>query len=217
MPVLLLMPFAALAGCTPEQRGASRSAAEPVPVSGKIELDEDAPNIADTPFTLTDQTGAEFDSTSLAGKVWLGAIFFANCPGPCFLENQAVAGILREVDDPGFIAVSLTCDPENDTPEVLHRYADRFEADPDRWKFLTGDLAVIKAVGNDTFKLPVELGVHSERGVVFDRSGRVRGGFLLRDPDQVKLLVKLVRRVLAEPVAPVADEPAAAAAREPTP
>ncbi|MFM7108475.1 MAG: SCO family protein [Planctomycetaceae bacterium] len=213
--LFVLTAFVVTLGCTPAPPVVDPSA--PAPVAGKIEPDEDAPNIAATPFTLTDQDGAAFDSTSLAGKVWLGAIFFANCPGPCFLENQAVAGILREVQDPGFMVVSLTCDPENDTPEVLHRYADRFEADPARWKFLTGDLAVIKAVGMGTFRLPVELGVHSERGVVFDRAGRVRGGFLLRDPDQVKLLVKLVRQVLAEPVEPATDESRAAPTREPTP
>jgi len=183
----------------------------PAPVVGKLEIDEDAPTIAATPFRLTDQEGREFDSKSLAGKVWMGAIFFANCPGPCFRENQAVAEILREIQDPDFLVVSLTCDPENDTPEVLKRYADRFEADPARWKFLTGDLARIKEVGMGTFKLPVELGVHSERGVVFDRSGRLRGGYHLLEPDRVKLLVKLIREVLAEPA------PAAVPATEAAP
>ena len=65
-------------------------------------------------FELTDQEGNQFDSASLKGKVWMGSVFFANCPGPCFRENQAIADILREIDDPNFVAVSLTCDPEND-------------------------------------------------------------------------------------------------------
>jgi hypothetical protein len=51
------------------------------------------------------------------------------------------------------------------------------------------------------FRLPVELGVHSERGVVFDRQGRLRGGYHLLDADKVKQLVKLLRDVLAEPAA----------------
>ena len=194
-----LILVAVLVGCTPAP---PRPEPAPVPVAGKVDVDDDAATtIAATPFTLTDQRGEAFDSKSLAGKVWMGSIFFANCPGPCFRENQAVAEILREIDHPDFMAVSLTCDPENDTPEVLRRYADRFEADPARWKFLTGDLAKIKEVGMGTFKLPVELGVHSERGVVFDRQGRLRGGYHLLDPDKVKLLVKLIREVLAEPAA----------------
>jgi cytochrome oxidase Cu insertion factor (SCO1/SenC/PrrC family) len=214
-----LAAFLVIAGCSPAPPKAPRPAPAPVPVVGKFEPDDEAPiTIAATPFTLTDQDGEAFDSAALAGKVWMGAIFFANCPGPCFRENQAVAEILREVRDPDFMVVSLTCDPENDTPEVLRRYADRFEADPARWKFLTGDLAVIKAVGMGTFKLPVELGVHSERGVVFDRTGRLRGGYHLLDPDKVKQLVALIREVLAEPAAPETGPAAAGeASRESAP
>ncbi|MDA1041177.1 MAG: SCO family protein, partial [Planctomycetota bacterium] len=150
------------------------------------------------PFTLTAQDGEPFDSKSLAGKVWMGSVFFANCPGPCFRENQAVAEILREIDDPDFMAISLTCDPDNDTPDVLRRYADRFEADSARWKFLTGDFAVIKKLANESFLLPAEVGVHSERGVVFDRQGRLRGSYHLLQEDRVELLKKLIREVLAE-------------------
>ncbi len=149
-------------------------------------------------FTLTDQDGKEFSSDSLAGKVWVGAVFFANCPGPCFRENQAIADILRAIDDPDFMVVSLTCDPENDTPEALRRYAERFKADHTRWKFLTGDMATIERVGRGKFLLPTEVGVHAEKGVVFDREGKIRGGFSLTDPERAKLLEKLIREVLAE-------------------
>ncbi|MBT4886062.1 MAG: SCO family protein [Planctomycetaceae bacterium] len=149
-------------------------------------------------FELTDQEGNQFDTATLKGKVWMGSVFFANCPGPCFRENQAIADIVREIDDPNFIAVSLTCDPENDTPAALAHYADRFEADPQRWKFLTGDMDVIKRVGTKTFLLPVEIGVHSERGAVFDREGRLRGSYHLLQEDRVERLKKLIRDVLAE-------------------
>jgi len=144
--------------------------------------------------------------------VWMASVFFANCPGTCFRENQAVADVLRNITDPDFVAVSVTCDPDNDTPEALRRYADRFDAPRERWKFLTGDMATIKKIANDTFLLPAEVGVHSERGVVFDRRGRLRGSYLLLQPDRVKLLENLIRDLLAEPADAV--EPAAAAAAE---
>lgn len=165
------------------------------------------------PFTLTAQDGEPFDSASLAGKVWLASVFFSNCPGPCFRENQAVAGILQKIDDPDLVAVSITCDPDTDTPDVLRRYADRFEADPARWKFLTGDFALIKKLANESFLLPAEVGVHSERGVVFDRQGRIRGSYHLLQEDRVALLEKLIRDVLAEGRPPEA----AAVVEEPTP
>lgn len=149
-------------------------------------------------FELTDQLGMRFESASLLGKVWIGSIFFANCPGPCFRENQAIADILREIDSDEFLAVSITCDPDNDTPEALRRYADRFQADPARWKFLTGDMDVIKRVGMQDFLLPVEVGVHSERAAVFDRKGRLRGSYHLLQADRVERLMAMVREVLAE-------------------
>ena len=198
-------------GCRPAAESGPRRAEPPLPVAGKVDADDaSVRNIADTPFALTDQTGAEFRSQSLTGKVWMGAIFFANCPGPCFRENQAIADILREIDDPDFMVLSLTCDPDNDTPDVLRRYADRFAADPARWKFLTGDMQTIRRIGTETFRLPVEVGVHSERGVVFDREGRLRGGYHLLQQDRVDLLKKLIREVLAEPAGKPAVEPAAA-------
>ncbi len=182
--------FALLPGC----------AERPAAVVGKPEPDPEFVAAADpaAPFTLTDQTGAAFSSEALTGKVWLGAVFFANCPGPCFRENQAIADILAEIDDPEFMAVSLTCDPENDTPEALRRYADRFQADAGRWKFLTGDMETITRVGAGLFKLPVEVGVHAEKGVVFDREGKLRGGYSLTDPKRVELLKQLIREVLAD-------------------
>lgn len=204
------MPLAAVVasvvgGCG--RPGPVGESARPVPVAGTVEIDDSetaaVPTLADVPFALRDQTDQEFSSESLAGRVWMGAIFFANCPGPCFRENQAIADILRRIDDPEFMVVSLTCDPANDTPEALAKYAVRFDADPARWKFLTGDLERIEQVGQQLFRLPVELGVHSERGVVFDRQGRLRGGYHLLQPDRVELLVKLIREVLAEkPSAP---------------
>ncbi len=197
--VLLAIGFIGCGGAGDLTKAPARS--QPVGTNNS----ENAAEVASVPpgepaerFVLTDQEGNQFDSADLQGKVWMGSVFFANCPGPCFRENQAIADILREIEDPNFVAVSLTCDPENDTPAALEHYADRFEADPKRWKFLTGDMDVIKRVGTKTLILPVEVGVHSERGVVFDRKGRLRGSYHLLQEDRVERLKKLIRDVLAE-------------------
>ncbi len=193
--IVIVALLSAVVGCGAEQplTATPDRSAQPVASSGQV-----PPGAVADRFELTDQRGEPFDSASLAGKVWMGSVFFSNCPGPCFRENQAIADILREIDDPEFVAVSLTCDPDNDTPEVLEHYAARFEADPEHWKFLTGDMKEIKRVGMETFKLPVEVGVHSERGVVFDRQGRMRGSYHLLQEDRVQRLKKLIRDVLAE-------------------
>jgi cytochrome oxidase Cu insertion factor (SCO1/SenC/PrrC family) len=195
---ILLLVILAIPGCGSSgdstsggQNGQSQNAILPAPESI-------SPGDPIDPFALTDQTGEVFVSSSLAGKVWIGSIFFSSCPGPCFRENQALADILSEIEDPDLMVVSITCDPENDKPNVLDHYSKRFEADPDRWKFLTGDMDEIKRIANETFFLPAEVGVHSERGVIFDRQGRMRGSFHLLQPDRVAVMKKTIRDVLAD-------------------
>src|SRR5439155_18571091 len=95
------------------------------------------PKIKD--FQLVERSGREFDSKELKGHVWIGSFFFCTCPGPCWQMNQALKNVQEEFKDTDLRLVSITCDPRNDTPEALVRYADRLQADPARWLFLTGD------------------------------------------------------------------------------
>ena len=78
-------------------------------------------------FVLTDQHGKEFDSTSLRGKVWVGSVFFSSCPSTCRALNLQVSRLQQEYGDRGVEFVSITCDPDRDTPQKL---AELF---PDVW------------------------------------------------------------------------------------
>jgi cytochrome oxidase Cu insertion factor (SCO1/SenC/PrrC family) len=167
-----------------------------------------------TDFVLTDSAGEKFDSASLRGKVWVGSFFFTNCPAMCWRLNQALAGLQETSPASDAHFVSITCDPDNDTPQALKAYAERFKADPARWTFLTGDLELIRRIGNDFFQVAVDKGTHSDRAFVVDRKGQVRGRFRLTEPEQLEMLRKLLAVVEAEP----ADEtPPPAGSDEPAP
>ena len=162
-----------------------------------------------TEFTLTDQYGKPFDSKSLRGKIWVASFFFTNCPAVCWRLNQTLAA-LQETDPHRDVRyVSITCDPENDTPEALLKYAEHFKADPARWTFLTGPMDLIQRIGQDFFQISVEKGAHTDRACVVDRQGKVRGRFRLTEPDQVELLKKLLDVVEAEEPPPANTEEAA--------
>lgn len=157
-----------------------------------------------TSFVLTDQDGKPFDSRSLDGKVWVASYFFVNCPGTCWRLNQALQAIQAEKPGSEVRYVSITCDPENDTPEALKTYAQHFKADPAKWTFVTGPLDLVQRIGQDIFQISVAKASHTDRACVVDRQGKVRGRFLLTDPQQVELLKKLLEVVEAEAVpAPV--------------
>ena len=151
------------------------------PGHGVAEPTSRRPEIILKPFELTDQQGKPFSTASLEGKPWVASFFFTNCPAVCTQLNRTLAQVQADLPDSKVHFVSITCDPDNDTPEALAKYAAHFKADPARWKFLTGDINLIRRIGNDFFKVAVENQTHSDRAFVVDRNGQVRGRFRLTE------------------------------------
>jgi protein SCO1 len=148
------------------------------------------------PFMLTDQDGKPFDSKSLAGKVWVGSFFFVSCPAICWRMNQALADVQLSAPGDQVRYISITSDPDTDTPEVLTRYAEKLHADPARWTFLTGSSQAIEAVGLSML-VAAKKEAHSSKAIVVDGEGRMRGHFNLTEPDEVKKMKKLLAELVA--------------------
>ena len=107
------------------------------------------------PFRLTERSGRTVTNQDLQGKVWVADFIFTTCPGPCPLLSQKMELLehaLRKTDRVKL--VSITVDPEVDTPAVLQKYAERYEADSDKWWFLTGSDIDIQALIEKSFRLP---------------------------------------------------------------
>lgn len=152
-------------------------------------------------FTLTNSQGKPFSSASLRGKVWLGSFFFSNCPSACRKLNQAISSVQQRYPELQF--VSITCDPANDTPEVLAKYAELFQADPARWHFLTGKMDYIQRIGTDLFKVTVVPGDHSTRAVLVGRDGQIVGHFQMLDAGDLERLAEAIPKALAAPIPPL--------------
>ncbi len=156
-------------------------------------------------FKLTERSGQPFDSASLKGKVWVADFFFASCPGICPMLSARMAALHQEfAGDERVHFVSITTDPEHDTPSALSEYAARFNADA-RWTFLTGDKKTIWELSRDGFKLAVadapgekEIIVHSTRLVLVDKNGTVRGTYEGVGEEGPKKITEGIRGLLAE-------------------
>jgi cytochrome oxidase Cu insertion factor (SCO1/SenC/PrrC family) len=101
--------------------------------------------------------------------------------------------------------VSFSVDPEKDTPQVLRGYAEKLQADPARWDFLTGPKSAIYKLSHDSFKLAVSDGsdergipVHSTRMVLVDRHGQIRGYYDATEADAVTKLLADTNHLLRE-------------------
>jgi protein SCO1/2 len=156
-------------------------------------------------FSLTDRTGRPVTLADLKGSVWAADFIYTTCPGPCPMLTKGLAQVQKALaSNPDARFVSISSDPEKDTPEVLQQYATRFGA-TDRWFFLTGDKAGIYTLANQGFKLSVvedrngaEPIIHSTKLVLVDRLGIVRGFYDgLSDEARTKM-IRDFRRLLAE-------------------
>ena len=115
--------------------------------------DQRLPTIGPAPdFTLTSQDGAPVSLRDLRGKVVAVAFIFASCTDVCPMLTDNMARVREKLGDAfgrEIAFVSITVDPERDTPEVLKQYAENFDADVEGWSFLTGDPATVHEVGRD--------------------------------------------------------------------
>ncbi|MDP7348085.1 MAG: SCO family protein [Phycisphaeraceae bacterium] len=137
-------------------------------------------------FTLTDQHGQPFGTDDLRGSVWVANFVFSHCPGMCPRMTSRLSTLQVELEQhPAWRdirLVSITVDPDRDTPARLTKYAEMAQADARHWRFLTGSRATLWSLIKDGFKLPVvetddpaQPIIHSQKFVLVDRQGRVRG------------------------------------------
>ena len=104
--------------------------------------DERLPVIGPAPgFTLTSQTGNPVSIGDFRGKVVAVTFIFASCTDTCPLLTDKMGQVQDSLGDrfgKDIVFVSITVDPQRDTPEVLKQYAESFGANPQGWYFLTG-------------------------------------------------------------------------------
>ena len=140
------------------------------------------------PFSLVGVDGKPYGSAELRGQVYVANFFFTSCRSIC---PAMMKGMLRLQDGfaqrniEGIRLVSISVDPEHDTPEVLAEYGNGMGVDPRRWTLLTGDPEQVRRLVVDGFKTPVidpppggsgPIDIaHSGKLVLVDGSGRIRG------------------------------------------
>ena len=141
-------------------------------------------------FTLTNQDGRITTLADFTNHVWIADIIFTRCAGPCPRMTSQMKSLQNILPSESVAKlVTLTTDPEFDSPAVLKKYGERFNADANRWTFLTGTKNEIAALASGSLKLsavPVKLEdqkdvadlfIHTTIFVVVDKHARLRGFF----------------------------------------
>lgn len=137
-------------------------------------------------FELLDEMGKNFGSNNLKGKVYLANFAFTSCPVTCRELLKKMQKIQKRVKGVGskIALVTFSVDPEVDTPKILFKTARDLKANPNIWKFVTGEREKVSNLLIKGFKVPMGekkeneslLDIaHSEKIVLVDEKGQIRG------------------------------------------
>jgi protein SCO1/2 len=152
-------------------------------------------------FSLTDQHGRPFGRDELRGKVWVADFVFTSCSDACPRLTQRMRWLQDRLDPTGRVGLlSISVDPDRDTPQKLRDYGQLYGARDEQWKFLTGaptevERTVIKGFKVAMAKVPLDEKVespdelraqafdimHGDRLVLVDQRSHIRGYYVADD------------------------------------
>lgn len=148
-------------------------------------------------FAFTNQEGNTVGKAQMEGKITIVDFFFTSCPSICpdmSREMERVNDLFR--DEAQIQIFSISIDPEYDTPAVLKEYAERHLAKAGKWDFLTGNKLDIYRLARCGFVIPTLDGngvaddfVHSDKFILVDELGRIRGYYSGTNREEVDLLM----------------------------
>jgi protein SCO1/2 len=165
------------------------------------------------PFSFTDQDGKTIDESDLKGKVTVVEYFFTTCKGICPKLNTSLKKIYAQYkDEPDFLILAHTVQPEIDSVQRLKFYADSMKIDTKKWILVTGRKdSLYKAArasyllddpANNVEKLDDQF-IHTQFLALVDKSGNVRGGvYDALKKDEMEKLSKDIANLLKEKAGP---------------
>ncbi|MEQ9411118.1 MAG: FG-GAP-like repeat-containing protein [Fuerstiella sp.] len=193
------------AGDTSDTNGGT--AAGPAADNGIIRRD-DARSVGR--FEFVNQHGQPFTDQEIASRLAVVNFIFTTCPGTCPRQTMAMKRLQDRISKTdsgaGIRLISITVDPETDTPDVLTAYAAKYEADPETWHFLTGDRTAIWNFSKDSMAMDVSPNpgdplipiAHESKFALIDRTGRIRGYFDALEETGFEQLWSAIDTVLPE-------------------
>jgi protein SCO1/2 len=160
-------------------------------------------------FSFYNQDGNLITRKNVEGKVYVAEYFFATCRGMCPKMNDNLVKVYQAYrNNPDVLILSHTVDPKNDTVAALKAYSRRYDADAKQWMFLTGDKKRLYDVALESYLLSTvdsskptnmeEAFIHSNRFILVDRHGNIRGQYDGLVPKQMDTLISDIHFLLEE-------------------
>jgi len=150
-------------------------------------------------FSLTTQDGAAFTRNDLLGKAHVASFIFTRCAGICPAMVTQLAKVQEAINGRDAVLVSYSVTPQDDTPATLAAFGKLRGIDPERWKLVTGDPEQIYALARTSYfaddgrleagKAATDQFLHTEKALLVDRDGRLRGVYNATLPHDIDKLM----------------------------
>lgn len=159
-------------------------------------------------FSLTNQDGKTITAKDMEGKIYVVDFIFTTCEGICpRMSDNMVAVYQAYRNDPEIMILSHTVDPKKDTVEQIKRYSLKYDADPNKWMFLTGAKSELYSMALDGYLISVadstveEVNptfIHSPYFILVDKEKAVRGFYDGTDKGKVNKLIEDIKELKKE-------------------
>jgi protein SCO1 len=173
--------------------------------------DREPLNVGDSlpDYHFTNELGQAVSTAQFKGQALVFTFFFTRCPFPnfCpFLANgfaETQKKLLAQNNGPtNWHLLSISFDPEHDSPATLKSYAGIYKYDPAHWTFATGDLTEIMTISSQVGEFFTTEGAnitHNLRTVVVDAQGRVQKIIVGNTWTSDELVAEIVKAARAKP------------------
>ena len=160
------------------------------------------------PFSFVKQDSTVVTQKDLANRVYVAEYFFTTCKGICPKMNKNMQLVYEKFkNNPNFLILSHTVNPENDSVSVLKRYADSLGASPNNWWFLYGSKTDLYKSARESYLLDDPKNsskniddqfLHTQFFALVDKQGRVRGIYDGIKKDEVDQLMLDIEEIIKE-------------------
>jgi protein SCO1/2 len=155
-------------------------------------------------FKLTDQDGSPVTLKSFDNKIFIASFFYTRCPTVCVTMNNYVRLLdSNYVKNKMVYFVSITVDPDHDSPQVLKSYKDKFKPASPKWLFLTGDTSITYNLARNGFLVnALQTGkddfIYSDKLMLIDEDKHIRGYYTGASTDDMSRLNDEIKVLISE-------------------
>jgi len=150
-------------------------------------------------FQLVTQNNVAITQNDVIGKVHVASFIYTRCAGICPAMVTQLAKVQKVINGRDAVLVSYSVTPQDDTPAMLAAFGELRGIDPGRWKLVTGDPEQIYALARTSYfaddgrldagKAATEQFLHTEKALLVDREGRLRGVYNATLPHDIEKLI----------------------------